>query len=132
MYFNYFNNDVFHLLFGIFSVLVCLTGWFYDIIRDKLFQVSISLKYNVFYDKQICMFSSLLFVGSYDSDLMLYNTLISEVLSTQKISNHDSWGYFMSNVELDEWLGLEAAQNHLESWHFDLVSLNEGRVLEKD
>jgi hypothetical protein len=26
MYFNYFNNGSFHLLFGIFSVAFCLTG----------------------------------------------------------------------------------------------------------
>jgi hypothetical protein len=38
MYFHYYNNGAFHLLFGLFSLCICLSGWFYDIIREATFQ----------------------------------------------------------------------------------------------
>jgi hypothetical protein len=38
MFFHYFNNGAYHLLFGIFSVGFCLTGWFLDVIIESTFQ----------------------------------------------------------------------------------------------
>ena len=38
MYFHFFNSGVNHLLFAILSVCICLTGWFYDVVREATFQ----------------------------------------------------------------------------------------------
>lgn len=38
MYFHYFNNGVWYMLWGLIYVSLCLTGWFYDVIRESTFQ----------------------------------------------------------------------------------------------
>lgn len=83
MYFHYFNNGVYHLLFGIFSVCLCLTGWFADVIREATYQ-----GYHTYKVQQNVYFGMLLFIVS---EIMFFFSFF--------------WGFFHFSISPSIWIG---------------------------
>jgi cytochrome c oxidase subunit 3 len=83
MYFNYFNNGSFHLLFGIFSVAFCLTGWFLDVIREATFQ-----GFHTYKVQQNVYLGMLLFIVS---EIMFFFSFF--------------WGFFHFSLSPSIWIG---------------------------
>ena len=67
LYFHYFNYGWLHLLVGIFSVCLCLTGWFVDVIREATFQGYHTLKVqqNIYLGMLLFIVSEIMFFFSF-------------------------------------------------------------------
>lgn len=103
MYFHYYNNGAFHLLFGLFSICICLSGWFYDIIREATFQ-----GFHTYKVQQNIYLGMLLFIAS---EVMFFFSFF--------------WAFFHYSLAPSIWIGATWPPVGIETidpWSFPLLN----------
>lgn len=99
MYFHYFNNGVIYLLVGIFCVCVCLSGWFYDIIREATFQGfhTFKVQQNIYLGMLLFIVSEVMFFFSFFWAFFHFSLApsiwIGGIYPPKGITPVDPWGF---------------------------------------
>lgn len=118
MYFHYFNNGVYHLLFGLFTFSFCLFGWFSDVIREATYQGyhTFKVQQNVYLGMLLFIVSEVMFFFSFFWAFFHFSIapsdLIGGIWPPKGIIPIDPWGFPLTNTILLLTSGIYITMSH--------------------